>query len=99
MRVDRASPPPGVEAEIVRRVWSGADHEGTATTSACGDYRYELTRRWAPGPVAVMVGLYPSTADYRADYPITRRCMGFARMWGCDGDRVGREAARGDGYI
>lgn len=60
----------------------------TAIISACGQYRYKLTR---PGDMtatrgpAVFVMLNPSTADASVDDPTIRRCMGFARAWGCDG--------------
>jgi hypothetical protein len=56
----------------------------TALLSACGTYRYELTR----GPLnrpAVFVMLNPSTADAAIDDPTIRRCRGFARAWGCGG--------------
>lgn len=47
-------------------------------------YRYVLTRQWASrGGWATFVGLNPSTADERVDDPTIRRCMGFARQWGC----------------
>jgi len=46
-------------------------------------YRYLLRRRWAAGPTAVFVLLNPSTADDRRDDATIRRCIGFARRWGC----------------
>lgn len=52
-------------------------------------YRYVLTRFWTPGSAnastAYFVGLNPSTADELTDDPTVRRCIGFARDWGCDG--------------
>lgn len=57
----------------------------TARLSACGRYRYLLTREWAPGPTATFVMLNPSTADAEHDDATIRRCLGFSRAWGCGG--------------
>ncbi len=61
----------------------------TAEISACGRYRYVLTR---PGDLATPMKssalfcmLNPSTADASADDPTIRRCRGFARAWDCAG--------------
>jgi len=51
----------------------------TAEVSACGRYRWTLTRSWAPGPRLTFVMLNPSTADAATDDPTIRRCIGFAR--------------------
>lgn len=52
----------------------------TALISPCGQYRYRLTRHWAPDlPPMTFVMLNPSTADADIDDPTIRRCMGFAR--------------------
>lgn len=60
-----------------------------ALISACGEYRYWLTRDTgllnARNDVAVFVMLNPSTADASADDPTIRRCIAFARSWGCCG--------------
>lgn len=57
-----------------------------AVISPCGGYRYQLSRTWSQaGPSAVFVMLNPSTADATADDPTIRRCIGFARSWGCGG--------------
>lgn len=56
----------------------------TARLSPCGTYRYHLTRTWAAAePVAAFVMLNPSTADAREDDPTIRKCVGFAKRWGC----------------
>lgn len=59
----------------------------SAIFSPCRKYRYVLTRAWdeAKKPVAIFIGLNPSTADENIDDPTIRRCMGFARDWGCGG--------------
>jgi hypothetical protein len=58
--------------------------DGDAVISACGRYRYLLTRRVGPGMrTATFVMLNPSTADAANDDPTIRRCIGFARRWGC----------------
>lgn len=54
------------------------------------EYRYELTRSWArAGSLATFIMLNPSTADATNDDPTIRRCIGFARSWGCNGLYVG----------
>lgn len=60
-----------------------------AILSPDGRYRYLLRRTWSPEVVsAVFVMLNPSTADATVDDPTIRRCMSFAREWGCGGIRV-----------
>ncbi|RYZ16550.1 MAG: DUF1643 domain-containing protein, partial [Myxococcaceae bacterium] len=59
--------------------------DGGATISACGRYRYRLSRRWGMGRNAVFVMLNPSTADAMEDDPTLRRCMDFAQRWGDSG--------------
>lgn len=59
-----------------------------AVFSRDGRYRYRLRRMWNGHQllqrVALFVMLNPSTADdVRAD-PTVRRCLGFARRWGCN---------------
>jgi hypothetical protein len=64
---------------------------GSASISADGRYRYDLTRRWGDselGPLAVFIMLNPSTADAGIDDPTVGRCRDFARSWGFDGLRV-----------
>jgi len=56
-----------------------------AEVSACGVYRYSLTRRLSMGDrVILFVGLNPSTADAVRDDPTIRREIGYARRWGFD---------------
>jgi hypothetical protein len=59
-----------------------------ATISACGRYRYDLTRRWDEGPLALWIMLNPSTADAEVDDPTIRRVAGFSRSWGMPGFTV-----------
>lgn len=48
-------------------------------------YRYRLTREWDADLAKVVnfIGLNPSTADAMHDDPTIRRCIGFAKSWGC----------------
>ena len=55
----------------------------TADISTCRRYRYRLGRKWGEGPTAVFVMLNPSTADAEQDDPTVRRCIGFAKAFGC----------------
>ncbi len=58
--------------------------EQNAVISACGRYRYLLTRQVGPGlRTATFIMLNPSKADATKDDPTIRRCNGFARQWGC----------------
>lgn len=59
--------------------------ESGADLSPCGRYRYRLWRRWSDAPHALWVMLNPSTADATKDDPTIRRCVSFARAWGCGG--------------
>lgn len=62
--------------------------ERAAHLSACGRYRYVLSRWWGWGPRLVFVMLNPSTADAEVDDPTIRRCIGFARRDGFSGVTV-----------
>jgi len=48
-------------------------------------YRYLLWRKWSDFPCAMFIGLNPSTADENVDDPTIRRCVSFAKSWGCGG--------------
>lgn len=59
-----------------------------AVISADSVYRYWLHRSWGEGEDrvgdgATFVMLNPSTADATLDDPTIRRCIGFAKAWGC----------------
>lgn len=63
--------------------------EKGATFDTIGIYRYGLTRRWYPKKAtALFIMLNPSTADAEIEDPTVRRCMGYARDWGCGGLEV-----------
>ncbi len=63
--------------------------ESEALFSACGAYRYALTRTWDPDrPGLAFVMLNPSTADARADDPTVARCVRRARDGGWGAVRV-----------
>lgn len=54
-----------------------------ARLSACGRYRYWLSREWdATRAVLVWVMLNPSTADAEHDDATIRKVIGFAKAWG-----------------
>jgi hypothetical protein len=58
--------------------------EDNAVISPCGLYRYVLTRQVGPGVrAATFIMLNPSTADATTDDHTIRKCIGFARRWGC----------------
>lgn len=63
-------------------------NETGAALSQCARYRYLLYRMWGnpeSKPLAGFVMLNPSTADAKEDDPTIRRCVRFARDWGCSG--------------
>lgn len=58
----------------------------TATLSNCLQYRYELSRIWDDTKhIVVFIMLNPSTADANNDDPTVKRCVSFAKSWGCGG--------------
>lgn len=56
-----------------------------AHISACGNFRYWLTREWGGGPKLVFIMLNPSTADANVDDNTVRKCVRFAQRLGFDG--------------
>lgn len=62
--------------------------EKHAIISACGKYRYLLTRKWDIGRDLTFVMLNPSTADADIDDPTIRKCIGFAQRFGYAGLQV-----------
>ena len=55
----------------------------SAEFSACRTYRYALWRVWeGTKPLAMFIGLNPSTADEVENDPTVNRCINFAKDWG-----------------
>ncbi len=55
-----------------------------AEISSCGKYRYNLWRKIGNGEKkCVFIMLNPSTADALLDDPTIRRCIAYAKAWGC----------------
>lgn len=64
--------------------------ESWADISEDGLYRYVLGRRWDDSlPECVFIMLNPSTADASKDDPTIRRCINFAKSFGCGSMLVG----------
>ncbi len=64
---------------------------GAAVISADRRYRYFLRREWHSATSrrpCVFVMLNPSTADAETDDPTIRRCIAYARRFGCGSLRV-----------
>lgn len=57
----------------------------SASLSACGQYRLDLTRTWRAGPHVCWCGLNPSDADHRVDDPTVKRWTHFTESWGYGG--------------
>jgi hypothetical protein len=63
----------------------------SAAISQCGTYRYMLERAGdfaSTKRAAFFLMLNPSTADGEKDDPTLRRCIDFAKRWGCHGLKV-----------
>ena len=57
-----------------------------AIFSDCRNYRYALWRIWnLKKPLAMIIGLNPSTADETSNDPTITRCISFAKSWGYGG--------------
>ena len=57
-----------------------------AVFSDCRKYRYALWRMWNEHkPIAMIIGLNPSTAGHTRNDPTITRCISFARFWGYGG--------------
>ncbi|AAZ97163.1 conserved hypothetical protein [Thiobacillus denitrificans ATCC 25259] len=62
----------------------------TAIISDCQQYRYELRRVWDDTkPLALFIGLNPSTADAETDDNTSRVCINYAKRWGYGGLLLG----------
>ena len=73
---------------IVRSHTAGGTHS-TALYSACGTFRYLLTREWDPAaPRLLFVMLNPSTASEMRNDPTVARCEARARAMGQGALRV-----------
>ena len=59
--------------------------DGGAEFSPNRSYRYRLWRRWGNAAPAYFCMLNPSTANETDLDPTLRRCVGFAKSWGCGG--------------
>lgn len=57
----------------------------TATLSACGTYRFRLTRTWDDRPRLLVVMFNPSTADHQVDDPTIRLLCHIANHNGFGG--------------
>lgn len=61
------------------------DDSRGAVLSPCGQYRYDLWRRWDDGPLMAWIMLNPSTGDAVNDDQTLQACMRFARREGAAG--------------
>jgi len=59
------------------------DTNSNAVMSDCGKYRYRLSRKWSNAKPCLFIMLNPSKADAVEDDPTIRRCINFAKSWGC----------------
>lgn len=74
----------------MKRLEGSSFVEKWAQISEDGRYRYLLGRRWERSlPECVFIMLNPSTADGTKDDPTLRRCVSFAKNFGCGSLLVG----------
>lgn len=79
----------GLDDGLVVRRHAAGGVRSEAVYSACGGYRYALTRVWDEGaPRIAFVMLNPSTASEAADDPTVARCVRRARDGGWGAVRV-----------
>ena len=63
--------------------------KGDAIFSKCKRYRFTLYRWWNNNlPQVIFVMLNPSSADAEKDDPTIRKCIGYAKSWGCGSIKV-----------
>lgn len=68
---------------MITRRHQGDGVASVAVYSACGAYRYSLTRDWGAGSRLLYVMLNPSTATEAQNDPTVERCERRARALGC----------------
>ena len=73
---------------MITRQFTKGDAVSEAVYSDCGQYRYLLTRVWAPGRKALFIMLNPSTATEVQNDPTVERCERRARALGYGAFRV-----------
>ncbi len=73
---------------MISRGFTKGDAVSEAVYSDCEQYRYLLTRIWAPGRKALFVMLNPSTATEVQNDPTVERCERRARALGFGAFRV-----------
>ncbi len=71
-----------------KTVTSGKSCTATAVISACGRYRYRLTRRWGPGRSLLCILINPSTATAEEDDNTIRKLVVIASLLGFDAIEV-----------
>ena len=57
----------------------------SATFDGAETRRYDLIRRWGPGPRVCWIGLNPSKANASKDDATIRKTVGFSQRWGFGG--------------
>lgn len=70
-----------------------ADWEVNGEISACEQYRYKLSQRWAPGSLALFCMMNPSGADLDVTDATVSKCARMATGWGYGGLMVANACA------